>query len=107
MKRLTKISIGINVFKIVKWIVNRKRRRPQEVITMKETKSELYVTSIASLVAIVMNIMGVLQPDLMIKVMAVLGSVYTVGRTLVKMTRTTLDDRAIEELGKLLEKHKA
>jgi len=100
---LPKISVGINLIKAILWLKNL-REKPQEVITMKEKKTELWITSIAALLAIVMNVLGVLQPELTVKIVAALSAVYTVGRTLVKMTATKLDDRAIEELGKLINK---
>ena len=99
---IPKLSIGINLIKVIMWLKN-KRKKAQEVI-VKETKTELYAVAAVNLIAIGMTLLGGLNPELAIKAMTILTGIYTVGRSVVKMTPTKIDDKVIEELKKIIEK---
>ena len=84
------------------WLKN-KRKKAQEVI-VKETKTELYAVAAVNLIAIGMTLLGGLNPELAIKAMTILTGIYTIGRSVVKMTPTKIDDKVIEELKKIINK---
>jgi len=76
---------------------------------MAETKSglkstELYVTLATIIASVFSAIAGMIPPELMAKIVLVAGCVYTICRTIVKLTPSKIDD---ELLDKIAEKFKA
>jgi hypothetical protein len=103
-------SISVNlstlwtIFKIVKGVF---KKREKEVVVKAGTKtSELWLTVGFNVLGIALMVGGSLNPELTIKVLAAMNGIYLIGRNLVKMTATDLDDKAIEKLGELIEKNK-
>jgi len=64
--------------------------------------SEFWVNLIITLVTLFAGIMGMLPADIAAKVIMVLAAVYTISRTIAKLTPTKVDDDAIEKIGAVL-----
>ena len=90
-----------SVWKIAKKLFKKKK----EVVVKKGiSTTEMWLTAGFDLLAIGMTIIGTLNPALTVKVLLIANSVYAVSRTLVKLTATELDDKAVEKLKELIDK---
>ena len=97
-KRMSQITISFNLLKVLWWLKNKRRKKPVEVKPMKETKTELWIMALVDIVLLVLTVFGQLNPEMFAKVVAAWGSVYIVARSIVKITRTPLDDKIVEKI---------
>ena len=68
------------------------------------TSSELYVT-IATIAASVFSaIAGMIPPELMTKIVLVAGCIYTICRTIVKLTPSKIDDELLDKIAEKFKK---
>jgi uncharacterized membrane protein (DUF106 family) len=66
--------------------------------------SEFILVALSTIVAIAGTVVGYLDPALTLKVVAILIAVYNIGRVVSKMTKTTVDDKAMDKIAELIEK---
>lgn len=70
-----------------------------------EKKSELYLTIGTIVINLFLAIQGLIPAELLAKILAILSGVYTIARTLVKMTKTTKDDELLAKIEDILKKN--
>lgn len=70
-----------------------------------EKKSELYLTIGTIVINLFLAIQGLIPAELLAKILAILSGVYTIARTLVKMTKTTKDDKLLAKIEDILKKN--
>lgn len=70
-----------------------------------EKKSELYLTIGTIVINLFLAIQGLIPAELLVKILAILSGVYTIARTLVKMTKTTKDDELLAKIEDILKKN--
>lgn len=85
-----------SVFKVIKKLLPKKKRGV--IVKKGVATTEFWMTVIFDLLAIVMTVLGVVEPEVAAKIMLVLNGFYMTSRTLVKFTATDLDDKAVEML---------
>ena len=66
--------------------------------------SEFISVALCTIVAIAGVVVGYLDPALTLKIVAILIAVYNIGRVVSKMTKTTVDDQAMDKIAELIEK---
>ena len=66
--------------------------------------SEFILVALSTIVAIAGVVVGYLDPALTLKVVAILIAVYNIGRVVSKMTKTDIDDKAMDKIAELIEK---
>ena len=92
---IKKIKLLFLLWKLVKMIKGGKMKNGLKT-------SEFWLTTGSGLLTLTLALLGQVNPALAIKIITILTAVYTAGRTLVKVTATDLDDKAIEKLGEVL-----
>jgi len=68
--------------------------------------TEFYITIAFKILAIILIITQQVKPEIALIITGILDGFYVSGRTWVKKTKTTIDDKIIEEIGKILKKNK-
>jgi len=109
MKIIKRIKFSISIFlvklvlkKVIKKILKKMKREGN--VKKGKNSTEFWLTVTFNLIATALMVVGQINPDLYLKICAVLNGVYTVGRTLVKMTSTDIDDKVIEKIKELSNK---
>lgn len=82
----------------------------KEVKKMTEKKgvktSEFWITLFFNLLTIFLLVSKSVKPEWAIATMGVLNAIYTYGRSIVKATKTEIDDKIYAEIEKIIEKEK-
>ena len=67
-----------------------------------EKKTELFLTIGTILVNLVLALQGLIPATLMAQILAILTGIYTLARTIVKITKTTKDDEILNKIEQIL-----
>jgi uncharacterized membrane protein YfcA len=66
--------------------------------------TEFWVTLLGVIGSLVGSIAGMLPPELVVKIVAGLVIVYTIARTITKLTPSTKDDELVAKIGEIINK---
>ena len=66
--------------------------------------SEFLMTFLGIVGSIAGTCVGYLPPDLTVKIVAGLVAIYTIARTIVKLTPSTKDDEMVDKIGEIIKK---
>jgi hypothetical protein len=64
--------------------------------------SEFWLGIFSIIVTIYSKVQGIIPPELMVKVIAILSGVYMIARGIAKLTKTTADDELLDKIDKII-----
>lgn len=84
------------------YVAWKESKKVKEAYMGKLFEREFLLTVLTAVAAIYASVQGMISPELTAKVLVVLSTVFTVARSIVKLTSTTKDDEILAKVEEIL-----